>query len=121
MAITAGEVIKWKARMCLNGCDDCEILKEAHKSGIKGNFACERFCAQNPGLALQAVDEYKKQHGKTLAQDFFEKYPNAPARGSLIPTVCPYQCGYEDKCPKQKIGVMVYDCEQCWYRLLEDV
>lgn len=71
--------------------------------------------------AVAAAEKWGEEHPeKTMAQDFFEKHPNAPSRGSGIPAGCPYQCGYDDGCQKQLNG-SIQNCEECWYRLLEEV
>lgn len=121
MAMTAEEAIMWKGKMCLNGCDDCDILKEAHKSGIKGGLECERFFAKNSRKALEIIEKYKNFHRKTIAQDFFEKFPNAPKRESGVPMVCPWFCGYvdADNCPNDED--VETRCFTCWSRPMEGV
>lgn len=64
------------------------------------------------------LEEFEREHPpKTMAQDFFEKFPNAPKHnGGEIPIVCPYYCGYTDE--STCLGNI--DCVSCWNRPLEE-
>lgn len=116
MALTAEEAIKWKWKMCISsgGCSKCEIGKE------KAGMLCAEYCIEYPEKVVSIIERYKNEHSKTLEQDFFEKFPNAPKTPFGLPTVCPYQVGYEK--PKEAICVKEF-CkrEECWNRLLEEV
>ena len=67
---------------------------------------------------IEIVEKWSKEHPvKTLAQDFFEKFPNAPTySGCKTPVICPNHCGYkvEPGCEGD------HDCITCWNRPLED-
>ena len=67
---------------------------------------------------IDVVEEWSKEHPvKTMAQDFFEKFPNAPTySGCKTPVICPNDCGYkvEPGCEGD------HDCVTCWNRPLED-
>lgn len=116
MAITAEEAIKWYFKMCdKEHCENgCEIGK------TKPNGSCTTFCKNNPEEAVKAIERYKEKHSKTLAQDFFEKFPNAPTTDIGWPTVCPYQVGYENG--KDALCRKSY-CkrESCWGRLIDEI
>lgn len=61
-------------------------------------------------------EAWSKEHTvKTMAQDFFEKFPNAPKRIDGGPASCPWMCGYcEDDCRHFS------KCIDCWNRPLEE-
>lgn len=65
---------------------------------------------------IKLVEKWSKEHPvKTMAMDFFEKFPNAPKHRDGIPKCCPNVCGYcEDDCAK--FG----KCGDCWNRHLEE-
>ena len=66
---------------------------------------------------IEVVEKWSKEHPpKTMAQDFFEKFPNAPKRINThnIPQACPDMCGYCAPCCAKYI-----DCSDCWNRPLE--
>ncbi len=71
--------------------------------------------------AVDAAEKWAEEHPKkTMAQDFFDKFPNAPRTGYGLPSVCPYQVGYE-----KRSDAICYRSlckrDKCWNRLLEDV
>ena len=65
---------------------------------------------------IKIVEAWSKEHPvKTMAQDFFEKFPNAPKRIDGGPASCPWMCGYcEDDCRHFS------KCIDCWNRHLEE-
>lgn len=69
--------------------------------------------------AVEAAEKWGEEHPeKTMGQDFFEKFPNAPKEKGSYPACCPWNCGYQKKqdCPEE-----FESCEECWSRPLEDV
>lgn len=70
--------------------------------------------------AVAAAEKWDEEHPeKTMAQDFFEKHPNAPRTSTGIPKICPWYCGYakSSACPNDD-GMK---CGKCWNRPLEEV
>lgn len=67
--------------------------------------------------AVAKVEQWSQSHPrKTIMQDFFEKFPNAPKNKNSEPMTCPYNCGYGNFCCEQVSGI----CYDCWSRPLED-
>lgn len=69
--------------------------------------------------AVEAAEKWDEEHPeKTMAQDFFEKHPNAPKRKGEIPYGCPWTLGYqkEQDCPEE-----IMNCVKCWSRPMEEV
>ena len=63
---------------------------------------------------VEIIEKWSREHPiKTMMDDFFEKFPNAPKQLRGIPRICPYNCGYvvDDWCEG--------DCLKCWSRPLE--
>lgn len=54
---------------------------------------------------------------KTIADDFYEKHPNAPGKQDKQPLPCAVHCGYIDKCPDDFSAL---ECKKCWRRPLEE-
>lgn len=109
--------IKEHKRMCKSqeDCDSCKLGEN-------------RYCNYGPATPMSTeeikevvriVEEWSKTHPlKTMIQDFFEKFPNAPKDLNGTPQVCPYQCGYtkEEYCMSD--GEME-ECIKCWSRPVE--
>ena len=63
-------------------------------------------------IAVSIVGKWSKEHPrKTRAQDFFDKYPNAPKSNHDVPSVCAAALGYREFC---KMGCEEIDCKKCW-------
>lgn len=106
----AVEFLKKQVRMCkyYNGCDGCPIQKECLDT--------------DPEEMVDAVEQWSQFHPqKTIIQDFFEKFPNAPRTVDGLPFPCPFECGYSknNNCPFGKNNPSD-DCSKCWFRPLED-
>lgn len=75
-----------------------------------------RLCAKNIKTAIEIVQKWSNEHPKkTYAQDFFEKFPDAPrckSANGRYPSAC-RKAIYDGKCP----GV---GCEECWNEPLND-
>lgn len=99
----------WK-RMCKtlgDGCEGCPL---------------ERLCSgglrEYPEEAETILVKWAAEHpAKTIADDFFEKFPNAPRLGDKKPLTCAVNCGYIDKCPDDYLSL---ECDNCWQRPLEE-
>lgn len=105
----AVEFLKEANRMCCSlGCGKCEL--DSIGCNIMGLGA-------NPCDVVQSVEKWAKEHPrKTMAQDFFEKYPNAPRTEYDMPFTCPDELGY---C-KHDSFCLGHTCMECWSRPMED-
>lgn len=110
--------IKEQARMCntYKTCEGCPISK-----ANDGDDGCKRWIRNHPEEAVAIVQKWSEEHPeKTMLQDFFEKFPNAPKHKDGHPEICPWAVGYmaSEKCPnsKNENGVV---CLECWNRPLE--
>lgn len=68
---------------------------------------------------IEIVEQWSQDNPqKTMIQDFFEKFPNAPRSEVGTPRMCPCDCGYEkvSNCPNGEICNSL----KCWSRPLED-
>lgn len=106
----AVKFLKERIRMCnfYNGCDGCPLQKE---------------CLDTDAEAMvNAVEQWLQAHSqKTMMQDFFEKFPNAPTKNDgCSPIPCPDQCGYENIRYCIEGNKNILGCKECWSRLLED-
>lgn len=113
--MSAMEYFKTKNRMtnkCTMLCRECPL--NCYNNGTK--FECDELETISPEKAIEIVYNWGKEHPvKTMMQDFFEKFPNAPRNGDGTPQCCPYQCGYMDE-----TGCSDYeDCFKCWSRPIE--
>ena len=104
---------EWK-RMCKT-MPDCDI-----DCPFGGKFSsrvdCELDIQNKPEKAVEILEHWSKENPmKTIMDDFFEKFPNAPKDDGGEPITCPYDCGYVTtrECPEH------YICVECWSRPLE--
>lgn len=107
-------------KQCCKGPNLCEVcpLHGIHKK--QGTPCSDVYDLTDSQLQeqIKIVEAWSKEHPvKTMAQDFFEKFPNAPTySGCKTPVICPNHCGYkvEPGCEGD------HDCITCWNRPLED-
>ena len=96
-----------------SGGEDC--FYECAFYGKHCNLACDDIDAKE---AVSKVEQWSQSHPqKTMMDDFFEKFPNAPKDEDNNPELCPYQLGYEleeQKLCKDKL----FDCKTCWNRIM---
>lgn len=109
----AVEFLKERRRMCLNydGYKGCPCEKSDPVSCSPSTSEIE--------ILVNIVEQWLQEHPqKTMMQDFFEKFPNAPKSEVGTPRMCPCDCGYEkvSNCPN---GEMCNSLK-CWSRPLED-
>lgn len=111
----AFEFHKELRRICAkhSSCLECPM------AAVKSNNHCQNFLTQSEDKLhemIAIVEKWSKEHPvKTMAMDFFEKFPNAPKHRDGIPKCCPNVCGYcEDDCAKFS------ECGDCWNRPLEE-
>lgn len=112
----AFEFCKEFARMCKDYeyCADCPLDKWERET----NLSCRdvRLSDKHIRERIDIVEKWSKEHPpKTMAQDFFEKFPNAPKNTIGIPRVCPHHCGYCKECVSYEMS-----CFECWNRPLEE-
>lgn len=76
-----------------------------------------------PEYIVSKVEQWSQDHPqKTMIQDFFEKFPNAPKEEDGTPIdICPSYCGYTDE-PNSLALCEKFNknCLKCWSRPLED-
>ena len=106
--------LRTKRRLCeATTCSECELFL-ARNDKSKG---CGHFIVNYPEKAVSIMEEWLKENPvKTIMDDFFEKFPNAPRTKSNLPKCCPYDCGYTayEECYE-------YGCEECWSMPLEEI
>lgn len=112
----AVEFIKERNRMCdsVASCSRCQVYDELKQ--------CD-FCTEDPEKLVQIVEQWSKEHPqKTIMQDFFEKFPNAPKTMLGYPYPCAKDLGYPklDSCSFGVKGGAGSDCKKCWSRPMED-
>lgn len=106
------EFIKEYFRLCEahEDCVDCPFTKE------ETDVPCD-LISKNAEKIVSIVKQWAEEHPqKTIMQDFFEKFPNAPRTKTGEPMMCPYNCGYGSFCCEQANGT----CYNCWNRPLEE-
>lgn len=106
------EFIKQYTRICEKheNCINCPFTQE------NVNVPCD-LIYKNAEEIVNVVQQWSHDHPqKTIMQDFFEKFPNAPKRKTGTPDICPYNCGYGDFDCEQANGI----CYNCWSRPLEE-
>lgn len=113
----AAEFIKEYFRLCeaYEDCVDCPFTKE------ETDVPCD-LISKNAEKIVSIVKQWSQDHPqKTMMQDFFEKFPNAPRTVDGLPFPCPFECGYSknNNCPFRKNNPSD-DCSKCWFRPLED-
>lgn len=97
------------AEACGEDCSDECPLKDCYCDVRYKNTDIEN--------TVSKVEQWSKEHTqKTIMQDFFEKFPNAPKATNGEPMICPYNCGYGNFCCEQANGT----CYNCWSRPLEE-
>ena len=94
-----------KEREMCDGCvleNRCIVLKE-----------CDYSTAE--AILTKWAEEHPE---RTIADDFFEKHPNAPRDGANDPYPCAKDCGYSKPPYCERIP---FRCNNCWRRPLEEV
>lgn len=104
----------WK-RMCtgFTTCEKCPLYlfdKDVH---------CKWTMCYCPDEAEAILAKWAEEHPeKTIADDFFEKHPNAPRDDANDPYPCAKDCGYSKPPYCERIP---FRCNNCWRRPLEEV
>lgn len=114
----AVEFIKEYRRMCkkyayMEACgEDCSSECPLH-----GGYCDVGYEHLEADYVVSKVQQWSHDHPqKTIMQDFFEKFPNAPKDDSGSPCLCPADLGYEEK----NCGEVDCNCLKCWNRPLEN-
>ena len=109
----AVEFIKEYQRMCTKeSCYNCPAFQNVA-------FGDCDLDTKDPERLVKIVEQWSQSHPqKTMMQDFFEKFPNAPRSDVGTPKMCPSSCGYEviSHCPND----ILCDSLKCWSRPLEE-
>lgn len=111
--------IKEYSRLCRNqeNCNTCPLTKTCYIS----KRTMERII-KNPESLTNSVEKWSQSHPqKTMMQDFFEKFPNAPKKEDGTPLdICPSYCGYTDEPNSLSVCENFnQNCLKCWSRPLE--
>lgn len=113
----AVEFFKERRRMCLNY-DECKGCPCEKSDPVSCNP-----CTSEIEILVKIIEQWSKSHPqKTMIQDFFEKFPNAPKTENGTPrNICPSDCGYTNE-PESYIICEHFtdDCLKCWSRPLEE-
>lgn len=108
----AVKFIKERNRMCdMESCSSCHA-----------NFLNDCSCTTEDIVKLvEIVEQWSHDHPqKTIMQDFFEKFPNAPKHENGTPKFpCPSHLGYGNL-KKKECEFFQGNCSKCWNRPLED-
>lgn len=110
----AVKFFKERRRMCLSY-DKCKGCPCEERNPV----SCNPSTLEIETL-VKVVEQWSQEHPqKTMIQDFFEKFPNAPRTVDGLPFPCPFECGYSknNKCPFGK-NAPSDDCSKCWFRPL---
>ena len=112
----AVEFLKEYQRMCRKECEECPLNRKVCLYKINDNLPFEEI--------VKATEQWSQSHPqKTMIQDFFEKFPNAPKRDdNITPCACPAHLGYVERnnVNYYECESFGYDCVKCWSRPLEE-
>ena len=88
-------------------------------------------CCPGGGMPLEYIEcssvnkieailtKWAEEHPeKTIADDFFEKFPKAPRDDTNNPYPCAKDCGYSKPPYCERVP---FNCDNCWRRPLEEV
>lgn len=112
----AVKFLKEYRRMCkeYKDSEDCSFECPLHTECC-GDFNYKYENIQNIVIKVQQWSQIHPQ--KTMMQDFFEKFPNAPKNDDNTSCFCPTDLGYSDF----HCGANGKDaCFKCWSRPLEE-
>ena len=100
-------------RICevVGGCNGCELLGNCPFVTIPSNIDLNKI----ESILVKWAEEHPE---RTIADDFYEKYPNAPGKQDKQPLPCAVHCGYIDKCPDDFSAL---ECKKCWQRPMTEV
>ena len=82
-------------------------------------ISCCEGISERPVEAEAILAKWAAEHPeKTIADDFFEKFPKAPRDDTNNPYPCAKDCGYSKPPYCKRVPV---NCDSCWRRPLEEV
>ena len=119
MKIDCSKVVNFmpeKQRMCasFDNCSDCPLYSTNNSVGA----ACEIMVTFHTAKAIKIVQKWSDEHQqKTYADDFFEKFPNAPKKDDSTPATCWGKIYGTGVCEDDFDRIT---CEECWNRIMED-
>lgn len=105
-------------RLC-DSRDEC-VANAANKEDCPMFGVCglthSKLCAETIKTAMETVQKWSDEHPKkTYAQDFFEKFPDAP-KDESAKGKCPVACRrgiYGGECTN-------IECDECWNEPMEE-
>lgn len=84
-------------------------------------LAYSKIYAEDAKMAIESIQKWSNESSKkTYAQDFFEKFPDAP-KDEAVKGKCPWACRigiYGGGCPK--IDPEIDCCYECWNEPMEE-
>ena len=84
-------------------------------------LAYSKIYAEDAKMAIESLQKWSNERSKkTYAQDFFEKFPDAP-KDEAVKGKCPWACRigiYGGGCPK--IEPDIDCCYECWNEPMEE-
>ena len=121
--MTAREFLQTMKRMCYEygGCGACPMEK-----AVGPKTTCASWRIHHPDEAIAIVKQWAKEHPqkkrKTYAEDFFEKFPNAPhsTKNGMV-TDRPAACRMVIYGGSPLCIATDCDCAACWNAEMEDV
>lgn len=96
-------------------CSKCPLFRRNNKTDLM----CDEYITTYTEEAVAIVEKWLIDHPiKTMADDFFEKYPNAPKDETYpeLPKFCPMALGF----PSPIKGCLGTPCTDCWGREVDD-
>jgi len=106
----------------------CSSRDECQKLNSDGDCPLYAFCNGIPDLysvakvkeAIETMQKWIDEHpGKTYAQDFFEKFPEAKPDKEGVPRMCRVNC-YGGSCQYSAVsGAGPAPCKACWNEEME--
>lgn len=99
----------------------CETRDDCEKCELELN--CPFVAVPADDLDFDEVEailtKWSAEHPeKTIADDFFEKFPKAPRDDTNNPYPCAKDCGYSKPPYCERVP---FNCDNCWRRPLEEV
>lgn len=125
----AVEFLKERKRMCeanydretmCSGCCAYDPEGDRNTCKVLRGVVRKQTTLEDFNIAVAIVEKWSEEHPlKTLMDDFFEKFPNAPRdKDDGTPTFCPEEVGYEKE---KDVNLCRTSCLKCWARSLKEV
>lgn len=108
-------------RLC-NSRGDCQELNESDTCPLYAfcNYSPDNYSVAKVKEAIETMQKWIDEHpGKTYAQDFFEKFPEAKPDAYGVPRICRANC-YGGSCQHSAVfGAGPAPCKDCWNEEME--